>query len=39
VLEQAGIDPLGPVPYFKTWASRKRTGSVLVQLYEKGDEK
>lgn len=30
-LERAGIDPRGPVPWFKTWDGRK--GTILVQLY------
>jgi len=32
VLEAAGIDPHGPVPFYRTWGSRR--GSVLVRLYK-----
>jgi hypothetical protein len=31
-LVAAGIDPKGPVPYFRTWAGRG--GSVLLRLYK-----
>jgi len=30
-LVEAGIDPAGPAPWFKTWPGRKRT--IIVQLY------
>jgi hypothetical protein len=34
VLENAGFDPDGPPPFYRTWASRKSKGAVYVQLYE-----
>ena len=30
-LKAAGIDPGGPVPFYRTWAGR--AGSVLLRLY------
>jgi hypothetical protein len=33
VLADAGFDPDGPPPFYRTWASRKRKGAVLLQLY------
>jgi hypothetical protein len=35
VLEAVGIDPNGPVPYFRTWAGpRRKSPTVLVKLYD-----
>lgn len=31
-LEKAGIDPTGPVPYYRTWGTSR--GGVLVRLYK-----
>jgi hypothetical protein len=31
VLLAAGVDPAGPVPYYRTWGDRR--GSVIVRLY------
>jgi hypothetical protein len=31
VLKEAGIDPEGPTPYYRTWAGKG--GSVLLRLY------
>jgi hypothetical protein len=32
VLAKAGIDPTGPVPFYRTWGSRR--GSILIRLYK-----
>jgi hypothetical protein len=38
VLENAGFDPDGPPPFYRTWASRRSKGSIMVQLYVNGDD-
>ena len=32
LLEQAGIDPTGPPPFYRTWATSR--GGVMVRLYK-----
>jgi hypothetical protein len=34
VLANARIDPDGPPPLYRMWASRKSKGAIAVQLYE-----